>query len=325
MEFAAERKPAADRATAAVTLSVIISSYNTRELLANCLQSIYQNPPRESYEIIVIDDASADGTSAMVRVRFPAVRLLRNEVNRNYAISNNRGIEEARGEYLLLLNSDTLLLPQALDRMIDHLRAHPEAAAVGCRLLNEDMTTQWSVKSLPSAGSALFGQRSLLSRMFPNNRFTGRHLWQVGRDLITSTVVDDGYLSGACFMMRRSVVDAVGYLDPRLHYHIDADYCKRMTEAGQQCWYLPTATVIHLNHKGGTMASTRARFRSLLMFEVHSYVYYCKHARGPAWSPMRIFVPLGLSAHFLILLVAQAGAELAGLVRSLMARRSSAG
>src|ERR1700726_2068840 len=98
-----DRKPVGESGAAAVPLSIIVPSYNARELLADCLQSIYQNPPSESYEIIVIDDASSDGTSEMVRARFPDVRLLTNETNCHYATSNNRAIAQARGRYIYLL------------------------------------------------------------------------------------------------------------------------------------------------------------------------------------------------------------------------------
>jgi GT2 family glycosyltransferase len=325
MEATPERKPAGDGGSAAgIMLSVIISSYNTRELLADCLRSIYRAAPSEPYEIIVIDDASTDGTSELVRAEFPDVRLLRNEVNRHYAVSNNRGMEQARGEYLLLLNSDTIVQPQALDRMIAFLRMHPQAGAVGCRLLNEDGTIQWSVKSLPNAGAALFGARSFLSRMFPNNRFSRKHLLQIGRDVTTPFAVVDGYVSGAAVMLPRRMIDAVGYLDPRLFYHVDADHCKRIADAGFECWYLPTATVIHLNHKGGTAASTRIRFRQLLRFELHSYLYYRKHVRSSAWDVRQIIVPLGLLAHFVMLIAAQTCAELLGALRSLRSQKASA-
>jgi N-acetylglucosaminyl-diphospho-decaprenol L-rhamnosyltransferase len=318
MECTTERKSVGEGGTAAaITLSVIISSYNTRELLSNCLQSISRNPPSEPYEIIVVDDASTDGTSEMVRAHLPGVRLLRNEINRHYAFSNNRAIDQARGQYLLLLNSDTVVLPRSLDRMIAHLRMHPAAGAVGCRLLNEDGTIQRSVKSLPNPGSALFGDRSFVSRLFPNNRFTRKHLLHLGRDMTTPFVAGDGYVSSASLMAPRQVVDAVGYLDTRLAYHVDADYCKRIADAGYQIWYLPTATMVHLNHKGGTMASALVRFRSLLMFELHSYIYYRKHIQRSVWSPMRVLVPLGLFGHFLILVAAQACAEFVGVIRSL--------
>ncbi len=151
-------------------LSVIIATYNTPKLLADCLRSIYQNPPGEPFEIIVVDDASVDGTSGMVRDCFSKVRLLVNDCNHNYAYSNNRALELALGEFVFLLNSDTIVLPDAFDKMLAFLKSHPEAGAVGCRLLNGDGTIQWSVKTLPNAGAALFGARSLIPRLF---RVTG--------------------------------------------------------------------------------------------------------------------------------------------------------
>lgn len=317
MDSVTEGQPASGGETAAaITLTIIISSYNTRQLLSDCLESIYRNPPAEPFEIIVIDDASRDGTSEMVRTRFPEVCLLRNEVNRHYAFSNNRAIDQSRGDYLLLLNSDTVVLPQALDRMIAFLKTHPEAGAVGCKLLNEDGTIQWSVKSLPNPGSALFGARSFVSRLFPNNPFTRKHLLHLGRDMTAPFITEDGYVSSAAVMAPRKVVKAVGYLDTRLAYHVDADYCKRIADAGYQNWYLPEAVIIHLNHKGGTTAGIQARFRSLLMFERHSFIYYRKHLQKSAFDPMQIIVALGLGIHFVILITAQACAEVKGIMRS---------
>jgi N-acetylglucosaminyl-diphospho-decaprenol L-rhamnosyltransferase len=297
-----------------VTLSVIISTYNGRDVLANCLESIYQNPSNEPYEIIVVDDASTDGTSEMVRARFPQVRLFRNEINCHYTKSNNRALDYARGKYVYLLNNDTIVLPQALDRMLAFLREHQEAGAVGSTLLNEDGTIQWSVKSLPNLGSALFGGRSIITRMFPNNRYSRKRFLHLDREMTEPFVA--GYLSGASKMMPRRVVDEVGYLDDRMFYHVDADYCKRIVEAGYKCYYLPTAAVVHLNHKGGTMVSPRLRFQSLLSFHVDCYVYYCKHIQRRLWSPMRIVILASLASHFLVLLAAQAFAEFVGVIRS---------
>ena len=315
-----DRLPVGDAAVeTAITLSIIISTYNARDVLADCLQSIYRNPPSLPYEIIVVDDASTDGTGEMVCARFPEVRLLRNKVNLHYTKSNNRALDYARGQYLHLLNNDTIVMPLALDHMLAFLGEHPEAGAVGSKLLNEDGTTQSSVKSLPDLGSALFGGRSIITRTFPNNRFSQKRLLHLDRDSTRPFIA--GYLSGASKMMPRRIVEEVGYLDDRLFYHVDADYCKRIAEAGYKCYYLPTATVVHLNHKGGTMVSLRLRFRSLLSFHVDCYIYYRKHIQRWGWSPLRIVVLVGLVAHFLALAAVQASAELVGVTRSLCQRR----
>jgi GT2 family glycosyltransferase len=319
-----DRRPVINgSATTAIIVSVIIPTYNAGELLAACLQSIYDNPPSEPYEIIVVDDASSDRTSEMVPARFPEVRLLRNEVNSHYARSNNRAFEHARGQYLYLLNNDTIVLPQALDLMLSFLRAHPEAGAVGSKLLNEDGTVQWSVKSLPNPGSALFGARSIITRIFPNNPYSRKHLLHLDRDMTKPFIA--GYVSSASIMIPRNVVDKVGDLDPRLSYHVDADYCKRIDDAGYKCYYLPSATVIHLNHKGGTMVSPKRRFRSIVEFHVGSYIYYRKHVRRSARDPMQIIVLISLFARFLASLTVQTSVELIVLAQSRMHPSRTAG
>src|SRR5258708_22416675 len=309
-----DSKPAGDdRAEPQIVLSVIIATYNARSLLADCLRSIAQNPPKEAYEVVVVDDASKDDTSEMVRTSFPEVRLLRNEVNQHYAFSNNRAFECARGEYLLLLNNDTIVLPDALDRMVAFLREHPDAGAVGCKLLNEDGSIQWSVKSLPNPGSALFGARSIITRLFPNNPFSRHHLQHLSCDMINPFVA--GYVSSAAVLIPRHVIDKVGGLDRRLSYHVDADYCKRIENLGYKSYYLPTATIIHLDHKGGTMVSVRRRFPSIVEFHRGSYIYYQKHIQTSVWSPMHLAVVLGLFARFVVSIVARICAELIRIAR----------
>jgi GT2 family glycosyltransferase len=302
-----------DAAAAAPILSIIITSYNTREVVRDCLNSIYGNPPSEPFEIILVDDASADGTSEMVSAAFPQVRLLRNETNRNYSYSNNRGLDQAVGQFVLLLNNDTIVPAGSLDRMVAFLRDHPDAGVVGCKLLNEDGSTQWSVKALPGPGAALFGARSLAARLFPNNPFTRRHLLHVDED--TAKPFQAGLVSGAASMSPLAVMRKVGRLDDQFFYHVDADYCKRVAETGYKCYYLPSASIIHLNHKGGTMASLPRRFRSLWKFETDSYRYYRKHTQASRWSPMNLFVAAGLSCHFVGSALGQVCTEIAAAIR----------
>jgi N-acetylglucosaminyl-diphospho-decaprenol L-rhamnosyltransferase len=308
---------------AEIVLSIIIPSYNTRDLVADCLRTIYQNPTHEPYEIILIEDGSSDGTGEMVRSAFPEVRVLRNDTHLHYAYSNNLALDHALGRYVLLLNPDTLVLPGALDAMVTFLREHADAGAVGCKLLNEDGTIQWSVKSLPNPAAAIFGARSILTKWFPNNRFSRQHLLHIGRDMTQPFVA--GLVSGAAKMMPRSVIKEVGYLDDQFFYHIDADYCKRIADAGYKCYYLPTAEIIHLNHRGGTMTTLLERFRSLTMFEIGSYRYYRKHIQTRWWSPMQIVVVLGLSFHFLASAPAQVFAELRVIARAAFHAKKPAG
>ena len=245
---------------------------------------------------------------------FPGVRLVRNEINSNYSGANNRALALARGRYLYLLNNDTIMLPQALDRMIAFLREHRDAGGVGSRLLNEDGTTQLSVKPLPSAGAALFGARSIITRLFPNNPFSRKHLLHLSRDMSKPFVA--GYVSGASWMMPREVFEKVGELDRRLFYFVDADYCKRIADAGYKCYYLPTVAIVHLNHRGGSMVSFKRRFRAVVNFHRGSYIYYRKHVQESPWSLMHVVVSVGLFLRLLLALAAQGCAEVAALMRS---------
>lgn len=291
-----------------ITLSIIIANYNARELLRNCLESLYQHPSRFPYEIIVVDDASGDDSWAMVRDQFPQVQLLRNKENLHYARSNNRALELAKGRYVYLLNSDTLMRPQALDKMVEFLDTHPRAGAVGNKLLNEDGSIQASVKVLPSFMAGLFGARSPITKLFPNNPLSSKHLLHLSEDM--TEPFKAGYVSSASTMIRREVVQQVGGLDPRLSYHVDADYCARIWEAGWEVYYLPDAVVVHLDHRGGTLANPIRRFKSVMEFHYGSFIYYQKHQMKSIWHPMTLVVILGLSVRLVFSLALQQAKEL---------------
>lgn len=290
-----------------VRLSIIIANYNGRDLLADCLRSLYEHPASRAFEIFVVDDASSDGSAEMVAARFPQVLLLRNESNVHYGRSNNRALALARGRYVYLLNNDTLMLPGALDAMVEFLDARPRVGAVGSKLLNGDGTIQWSVKTLPCPGSALFGARSVITRLFPNNPFSRRHLLHLSRD--AREPFPAGYVSSASIMIRREVVERVGGLDERLSYHVDADYCKRIWDAGWEVYYLPSATVIHFDHKGGTQVTRTRRFKSIVEFHRGSYIYFRKHQMTSPWHPMHFTVVIGLGLRFCVSLLCQISKE----------------
>ena len=312
-----------------VSVSIIIATYNARERLADCLASIYQNPPSEPYEIIVVDDASGDATSEMVAQRFPDVRLFKNATNCHYAYSNNLAFQHARGQYLYLLNNDTIMLPNAVDRMIEFLRKRSDVGVVGSKLLNEDGTIQWSVKSLPNIGSALFGARSIVTRLFPNNPLSRRHLLHLDHNLSDPFIA--GYVSSASMMVPSDVVRKIGGFDERLSYHVDADYCKRISDLGYLCVYLPDSAVIHLNHKGGTMVSRSRRFRSVIEFHRGSYIFFRKHIQRTAGIATCIIVPAGIFIRFIFCILTQTMTEVvsttfvsAGEISSRLTRPKSA-
>ncbi len=302
---------AASSAGHPLDVAVIIANYNARDLLADCLESIYAHPTRCSFEVIVVDDASRDGSAEMVRERFPQARLEVNPENRGYAYSNNWAIAHSTTRYVYLLNSDTIMLPGALDAMADFLDAHPEVGAAGSVLYNEDRTVQASIKALPSLRSAFVGKRSWLYRLFPESGLLQRELlqWQPGSP---RTPYPAGYVSSASIMVPRAVAEQVGELDRRLWHFIDADYCKRIHDTGHAVYCVPEAEVVHLDHKGGTMAGWRKRLRSLYTFHNGAWIYWRKHSGKGLLHPLTIFVALALLGRFALSLPLQAIKELAG-------------
>lgn len=291
-------------------VSIIIPNYNTRDLLCRCLTSIFHALPSHSCEVIVVDDASVDDSAEMVRTAFPRVKLMVNEKNQGYARSNNRAIASSRGRYVYLLNSDAELLPGAVDELVDFLETHRVAGAAGSLLYNADGTLQASVKSLPSVRSGLFGKRSLLARWLPRSRFVRNELLQWKAE--AGEPFQAGYVSSASLMLPREVIDEVGELDTRLWYFIDADYCKRVWNLGREVYCVPRAKAIHREHRGGTLAGPRQRFRSLVSFHYGAHLFFRKHGRKSWYHPSYALVTAGLALRFLVSLGVQLVRETTG-------------
>lgn len=257
-----------------VRLSTIIVNWNTLELLRACLRSLQQFPPTDTHEVIVVDNASSDGSAAMVHAEFRGVRLLALDENLGFSRGNNAGIAIARGEYIFLLNSDTEVRENALQRMIDYMDAHPDVAATGAKLVSPDGSIQESCRAFPSHRTALFNRKSLLTRLFPGNRYSRQYLLTDEERLQTREV---DWVMGAALMTRRSVVEEVGALDPNFFmYAEDVDWCYRMHEAGGKIVYLPDAAIMHHYEKSARKAPFRMNFQR----HKSMWLFYKKHYRG---------------------------------------------
>ena len=255
--------------TAAIDVSVIIVNWNTRDLLRDCIRSLQRCRRGASAEIIVIDNASHDGSAEMVRSQFPDVVLIANEVNRGFAAANNQGIRVARGRYLLLLNPDTVVLEGAVDRSIQYADARPEIGVVGCQVLEDDRTIQRTGFSFPTPWN-LFLINSGLSRCFPKSRVFGRPdlgWWD------RTTERDVEVVSGMFMLVRREVVDHVGLMDEDYFvYAEEADWCYRIRKAGWRCVFAPVAQIIHLDGGGKSTRQISARMfvqlqKSIMIFQ----------------------------------------------------------
>lgn len=211
-------------------VSILIVNWNARDLLAQCLQSVYDSINALDFEVIVVDNASIDGSQAMVRERFSQARLIENEENRGFAGANNQAIRAGLGRYMLLLNSDTIARPGAFDAMTDFADRHPEVGIVGCKLLNTEGSLQPSWAQFPTLWSELIGR---------NYR-----KWQPTADGMAYEV---DWVGGACLLARRRAIQQVGLLDEDYFmYSEETDWCYRMAQGGWKTCYLPAAKVIHL-------------------------------------------------------------------------------
>jgi GT2 family glycosyltransferase len=250
-------------------LSVVIVSWNTRKILRDCLLSVYRETA-VPFEVIVVDNASEDGSVEMVRREFAGVRLIVNEKNAGFARANNQALAVAEGRYAVLLNSDTIVLDGALDKLIRFADAHPEAAAVGPRVLNSDMSLQRTCFMFPSILNLALASTHLY-KIFGRNRFFGRERmgdWQ--RDSVREVDV----VTGCCIIVRRRYMEQVGMLDEDYFmYGEETDWCYRFRQAGYKVLFTPEAQIIHL----GGASSRRIAAAMSLQLKASILLFFKKH------------------------------------------------
>ena len=229
-------------------LSIIIVNWNTEELLAGCLSSVYGTTDDSRLEVFVVDNASTDGSTAMVREQFPQVHLLENSENVGFARANNQAIRRCRGYYVLLLNSDTKVYPGALEAMVRFMEEHPQAGGCGPRLLNPDGTLQASCHPMLTT-TREFWRLMFVDRLWPRATYA-QERWALDRARHVEV------LKGACFLLRRAALDQVGLLDERYFmYTEEMDLCYRLLQDGWQLWWVPQAVVKHYGEASSTQVA----------------------------------------------------------------------
>jgi GT2 family glycosyltransferase len=270
-------------------LSVVIVSFNTREVLRRCLKTLATEAKQFSAEVLVVDNASRDGSAEMVISEFPHVRLLQAGKNLGFAAANNLAFQAAQGKYLVLLNSDAFLLPGALDRAIAHMEEYPGTGLAGGRLIGEDGSWQPSARQFPSLLND-FMSFSGLAHRFQKSRFWGRadRTWA---DPLEETGTD--WVPGAFSIIRASVLEQVGGFDDSFFlYYEEVDLCRRIKAAGYAVRYLPDVGVVHLGGESSKSMENAVRSRvgaQLALWRLRSgYLYYRKHHGGAAWRIMAL-------------------------------------
>ncbi len=258
-------------------LSIIIVNWNTRELLASCLQSVSDNLRATAglkVETFVVDNASADGSAAMVREHFPWVRLLENGQNAGFAQANNQAIRQSGGRYLLLLNPDTEVRPGALAALFSFMEAHPEAGAAGARLLNTDGSLQPSCTLTPTPGRELWLLLHL-DALYPRYARYAMSEWDTGKPRAVEV------LKGACLLLRREALDQAGPFDEEYFmYSEEVDLCRRIRLGGWQIYWVPQAEVIHYEGQSTRQVATNM---FLHLYQAKLFYFRKNGGRRAAW------------------------------------------
>ncbi len=253
-----------------IDTTVIIVSWNTRELLEDCLTSLMASDCASELKIVVVDNASSDGSASMISERFPYVQLLINEDNVGFAAATNRGLAGATSAHVLLLNSDTFVAPGAINILAGVLGANPELGAVGACLVNPDGSHQVSCSRAPTAW------REAAHVLHLERFFSGLHYpsswWESDEPIMVDVV------QGACILARREVIEDVGGLDEGFFmYSEETEWCERVRAAGWSLAWVPDAHVVH--HGGG---STRLASSAMFARLYASKVRFLRRNRGAA-------------------------------------------
>lgn len=263
------------------TLSIIIVSWNVRELLQNCLRSVLAET-NLTLQIIVVDSASTDGSPEMIAEQFPQVELVACQENVGFPGGNNLGLARANGRYILLLNPDTTVHGDALSKMVSYLQQNPKVGVVAPQLLNEDGSVQSSRRRFPTLRTAFF-ESTWLQPYAPQAVLDDYFV----RDVADGETAVVEWVMGACLMTRQEVVAQVGGLDEKYFmYSEELDYCRRIHEAGWQVVYYPQAQVTHLSGKSSEQAVTQRHIN----FNRAKLRYFRKYHGRLAAGILRLFL-----------------------------------
>lgn len=255
-------------------LVIVIVSYNARADLEECLDSLAAAPPTVPHEIVVVDNGSTDGGPAMVRERWPSVRLLPQPRNLGFAAGCNIGIRATAAGLILLLNGDTLVPAGAIDRLVDRLRASDDVAVAGPRLVDAEGLPELSLGPMISPLGEL-RQKILMGLLA---RRVGPAISRVRG--LTSVERYPDWVSGACLLVRRADAEAVGLLDERYFlYTEDVDFCAAIRARGRRVLFTPAAEVVHLRGRSRASASAAAE----RAYRASQLAFYAKH--HPGWTP----------------------------------------
>jgi len=260
-------------------VSIVIVSFNTKEVTRQCLEYVQKHAAAVRHEVLVVDNASEDGSADMVAAEFPRAHLIRQDENKGFAGGNNPAMKIARGRYVLLLNSDAFLAEGVLPKTIEYMDEHPDIGVLGCKLTDPDGTMQPSARMLPGPLNKILHITGLAAR-FSKSKFFGRidYTWWDH-----SEPKPVGWVVGAYFLIRRQTMEDIGVLDDRYFlYFEEIDYCLSARRAGWDVVFYPYASVIHLGGQSSVKTGERvsAKGRQMIAIRITSEFRYYRKLYG---------------------------------------------
>jgi hypothetical protein len=275
-----------------MTLSIVIVNYNTEKLLRSCLESVYAGANGTPLDIWVVDNNSRDSSLAMLKSLFPMVRVIQNPSNVGFSRANNVVISQSRSDYILLLNPDTLIIGDAIERVVKFMKEHPEVGIAGCKVLNRDGTLQLACRRRIPTPEVAFYRLTGLSKLFPRSRVMAKYNMTYESPDQTHEV---DAVSGAFLMIRHKVVEEIGPLDERFFmYGEELDWCLRTKRAGWSVMYYPEAQIVHYKGESTKYNSRKAAIE----FYRAMYLFHRKHF-AKDYSPVTnffIYAGIGIKA-----------------------------
>ncbi len=259
-------------------LSIIIVNWNVRELLKECLDSVYRETamPKEQFEVFVVDNDSSDGSVDMVKAHFPDVHLVANTENVGFGKANNQVLDQCRGEYVLLFNPDAMAINNAIDKLLDHADQQKNVAVWGARLLNVDHSLQrWTGGSFPNIMN-ITGHYLFISRLL--SYFGSTQSLYLETDVDVDVDVD--WVSGACMLLRSEALDNKLFDDRFFMYGEDMELCHRLKSGGWRIVYTPAASVVHV--QGASMKSQEGDILLSSLKGLRSF-YTLLHGKQKVW------------------------------------------
>ncbi|HOV98500.1 MAG TPA: glycosyltransferase family 2 protein [Bacteroidota bacterium] len=227
-------------------VSIVIISWRMRDYLYNCLKTIYEFTNGVTFEIIVIDNNSQDGTSEMIKMHFPQIILISNSENRGVAPARNQGILKAKGNYILIMDADMVLVENSIQKMYDFMEKTPSCGVVGCKLVDKNFQLQYSCKRFPTINSFIFRRLEFIPKIKKSKTL----YYHIMQDWDHNEIREVDYIIGACQFIRSKAIKEVGLYDDKIFYGPeDIDFCLRLWKNNWKVYYYPNTTMIHFEQR----------------------------------------------------------------------------